>query len=357
MKLASKHQDTVAGLPKPLALKHTEVVPLCAIGSQSEKASLVQALFALHAEATKQLNELCGFENVFNIKTLVAQLQSHYSKPSTYREGLLWSKDKKSAFPIEFEFAPTHQDSVGGFQDDELNASLAGLSASDKATMLKALLADGAGDSVGDIYDADDPDSIGATIRRQGRMDRRGMRQDAKSQRLGARLASRQEAKEARTAGVVPYDDGENFSDQEGRFWRRGAQNKILPMVNANSTAGGQISLANAASATLQGSPTMEVEITRVSIRVEGGATNVEIQETLIASISITSCKIGSIELVIGSGGVEFPDANASQVNPPFWENLVVTGGNSNFTITCYNNGATQLFTVTSYCKVVTRMD
>jgi hypothetical protein len=170
-------------------------------------------------------------------------------------------------------------------------------------------------------------------------------------------LASRDEARAAKQAGIVPFDNGEEFSDQEGRFWRRGVQNKMLPLVNSNSTAGGQLSMANATSQTVTGQPTLEVEITRVSIRVEGGATNVEIQETLIASISVTSVKVGSIELIIGSGGCEFPSADASEVNPPFWENIVVTGGNSNFTITLYNNGATQLFTTTAYCKTVTRMD
>jgi hypothetical protein len=101
----------------------------------------------------------------------------------------------------------------------------------------------------------------------------------------------------------------------------------------------------------------MVVEITYVSVRIEGGATNIEIQDTLLASLSVTSVKVGSIELLIGSGGTEFPQQGADKVVPPFWENIVVTGGNSNFTITVFNNGITLLFTICAYCKVCTPLN
>ncbi len=305
-------------------------------------------------QGKSKLNELSGLELCNSPEELLSALQANATNPKYFRV-VQTNKNKglRSLF-FELEMIPASQDTISGLSADELDVALKSCTEKERAAMLKSILGAN-GDSISG-YDSD-TDSVADVIeglrrqaRVQNRIEARGERQDSRGDNREGREERKARAIVAKNAGVE-FDEDDTFIAQDGKIYHRSQQRRLMPVVNASSTAGGQNSLANTVSGTYTGAPSLELEIIKLRIRIEGGSTNVEIQSTLVASFAVTSLKIGSVELIVGTGGVEFPDGDG--VDPSFWRCLVVTGGNSNLTVTIRNEGATQVFIVSAYCRVV----
>lgn len=358
---ASLNADSVAGKSTKARFDAGEFTGIVKDSAPSDKAVLLHKLAYADSRGKKTASgkqapsELQGLEQCASPSEILSGLKSLATDKRYWREikapALTHGLDRKPGhINIDLVMYPPAQDTVAGLSDS-LTGALKGLSSSDRAQMLKEIVRMENPDTVAGMEDDDSVADLIEGIRRQ---ERRQGRIEAKGERQGARADNREQrranAKSAKSEGTQ-YDDGEFFLAQDGKIYKRTQQRRMLPVVTSTSTAGGQNSLANAAAVTLTGAPTMELEIIKLRIVVEGSATNVEIQETLVASFSVTSLKIGSIELIVGTGGTEFPMGES--VDPTFWSCLVVVGGNSNLTVTVLNGGATQVFTVSAYARVV----
>ncbi len=372
------NSDTVAGTPTPQASFEAAI----AATPKADRAILAHKLARSDAFNKKALfsakvggqwtlkekkapSELQGFENCGSVCEILDGIKAHAIDERKNKHAFFPLLSAANApatahakLPVVFIMYPLQQDSVAGLKSDELDSLLRGIKPADRAQMFKALLASEAPDTVAGLEDYDDIGDIIEGVRRQQRVISRNEGKAAMAQARAGKQMAREDrhaaAREAKSQNGS-YDDGLTFVAQDQQIYNRTPQRRLLPVINSSSTAGGQNSLANGVSATLTGAPTMELEIIKMRIVVEGGATNVEIQETLVASFMITSLKIGSVDLIVGTGGVEFPMGDA--VDPSFWSCLVVTGGNSNLVVVVRNEGATLTFTVSAYCRVVERMN
>ncbi len=382
---ASLSADTIAGNKDAFKAKQQDIAALFTGAPKEEQVILAHKLATASAflgpkgltlgaggklKEKKAPQEFQGFENAASITEMLSGIKACATDKKYTCEGRIPAmlpagnnSKGKPAFshgflPVVFLRYPAQQDNVGALRSDALDGALRGISESDRAKMLRTLLASENPDNVAGLED--DYDSVADLvegIRRQARVVSRNEGRQAIINARGDKHASRDDRKAAAIQSRnnnLDHDDGSSFIAQDGKIYERTPQRRLLPVVNSSSTAGGQNSLANGVSGTYTGAPTMELEIIKLRVVVEGGATNVEIQETLVASLAITSLKIGSVELIVGTGGVEFPMGEA--VDPTFWSCLVVVGGNSNLTVTVRNEGATQVFIITAYCRVVQPM-
>ncbi len=356
---AGLNADSVAGKSSKARFNNKAFTGIIASAHKSEQANLLHNLAWADSRGKKNgkgkqaPSELQGFEACGSLSEIVAGLLKAATNPLLWREGSVFAKNPNGSLmmlPCDFVCYPPAQDTVSGTAS-ALTGALKNLTASERFQMTKELLSLEHPDLVsghdGEESMEDLIEGVRRQARRQGRIEAKGDRQESRHGNIEARIDAARAAK----ANGSQYDDGDTFIAQDGKIYIRTEHRRLLPVVVSTSTAGGQNSLANAASVTLTGAPTMELEIIKLRIVVEGGATNVEFQATLVASFAITSLKIGSVELIVGTGGVEFPMGDA--VDPTFWSCLVVVGGNRNLTVTVRNEGATQVFIVSAYARIV----
>lgn len=116
--------------------------------------------------------------------------------------------------------------------------------------------------------------------------------------RIAERFAGRLPSPAAPVPGAAPsIDEGQIFESANlGGIWRRTGIILECPLNSA------QQSVAAGATLAMSVEPEREVEILGFELSIEGGATNVEYQETLRASMGITVLAVGQDSMRAASG-------------------------------------------------------